>query len=570
MAALKKTIKKKDTGKPSTALIIALVFFILISIGAAVTAYYGFDGQNKLREEAASAKKGLNAQKSVDDYRMGVIHMLASASGQNLDAEYENPGKAALEEIIKEGGKYNEKDRKTWADLFNEIQKDLTFDANEKKFKENYRTKFKQTLADLEKTKSQLDVTQKAYKDSEARYTTYTAKIEEYFKNAQGQIKKGADATLTASNKRSEAFEDLVKLNKEIHDQKLDAEAKLKDALDKLSIEQARVLKIMEEKKGPMPEVVQTKKDGDQSLHALFLDLSRGVALWDRPVGKVTRVDLERRQVFINLGSDLGVRPELTFNIFADNGKGQADKFLKGTIEVIRVIDGQTSLCRITSLYDSTGVEIALNDPTRGRAAREVEAGVREGDLLFNLFWNSHVAVAGAINFTGFSVDAPSEQMRNLEMFMQLLGRMNIHTDAYLDLTDGQTKGTLSGKTRFLILGDSIYPKNTSDETQKEQAKVINDGITAMKKDAIEKGVFLISAENFSIAAGYRKPRNASNIELGKFSSTVPLAGVSESGGLVIQRDRAGAAAPKPMPEKKDEKKVPEPKEKELKEKEAK
>jgi hypothetical protein len=183
------------------------------------------------------------------------------------------------------------------------------------------------------------------------------------------------------------------------------------------------------------------------------------------------------------------------------------------------------------------------------------------------MFWNAHVAIAGNINFTGFAIDAPAEQMRHIEMFTQLLARMNIRTDAVLDLNDGQMKGTISNKTRFLILGDIAYPKNPNDEAQKERAKLINDGIAAMKKTATENGLFLISAENFTIAAGYRTARNANATELGKFRGTVPSAGAS-SGGLVIQRDTpAGAAPPMPMPKKEEEKKLPEGKEKEKEEK---
>ena len=61
MAAIKKTTKKKDAGKPGTVLIIFLVFFILLSIGLGVFAYYGYEGQNKLREDAKNAKIGETA-----------------------------------------------------------------------------------------------------------------------------------------------------------------------------------------------------------------------------------------------------------------------------------------------------------------------------------------------------------------------------------------------------------------------------------------------------------------------------------------------------------------------------
>ena len=563
MAALKKPMRRKDVGKPSTVLIIFMVFFILVSIGLGVAAYYGYAGQDALKKTAADAKKDLTTQKNFDDLQMGKILLLASAIGQDIGKDAETRAVQGLKDILSEPSKYTEADRKMWVDLHAELAKALAVDADNK-FKDNYRAKYAAADKAAKDAQTQLAVTQQALKVEQAKYAKYEDKNEAHAKNHAAQIKKGNDAAYAAAIAKFESFNDLVKLNKEIQDQKFDSDGKLKDALVQLDTEKARHLKFLDslDKKTGGQEVALQKKSGD--LHALFLDLSRGIPLWDRPLGKVTRVDLERRQVYINLGSALGVRPELTFNLFADDGKGNADKFLKGTIEVIRVIDGQTSLCRITSLYDVTGVEIALNDPTRGRAAREVEAAIRDGDLVFNMFWNTHVAVGGIINFTGFLIDAPSEQMRHVEMFTQLAARMGIHTDALLDLNDGQMKGAFGNKTRFLVLGDIAFPKDPKDDAQKERAKVINDGIAAMKKEAMDRGLFLISAENFTIAAGYRKPRNANITELGKFGATAPFAGSSTS-GLVIQREVPGGAAPMPMPEKKEEKKLPEAKEKEMK-----
>lgn len=573
MATLKKPIKKKDGGKPSTVLIIFLVFFILLSIGVGVAAYYGYEGQNKLREEAASAKKAVNVSKNVDNYRMGTIYILASALGQELDKDEQVRAVAEFDEITKEGSKHAAdatlKDHKAMVDLYNAMTKEIVFDANAKKFTENYRAKLKKTQDDLKTAETQLATTRRALADEQAKYTAYEKKHNDNLEALRKDIAKGNAAALAGSTAKFESYMTLVKLNQEIQNEKLAAEALLAKTREELDIEKARVNKILEEKRNNTVEVVQARRNGEQ-LHALFLDVSRGIPLWDRPVGKVTRIDLDRRQVFINLGSAAGVRPELTFNIFADDGKGNPDKFLKGTIEIIRVIDAQTSLCRLTSLYDAKGFEIALNDPGAGRAGREVETAIREGDLLFNMFWNSRIAIAGAINFTGLPIDVPAEQMRQIELFSQVLARMGISTDAYLDLTDGQMKGAMSNKTRFLVLGDWVEVKNPNGEAQKERAKMINDGLGAMKKDAVEKGMFLISAENFSIAAGYRRPRNANNLKLGEFTSTVPFAG-SATGGLVIQRDRPGeVGAPMPGVEKKEpekkepEKKEPDPKEKDL------
>src|ERR1019366_2517482 len=69
-------------------------------------------------------------------------------------------------------------------------------------------------------------------------------------------------------------------------------------------------------------------------LMPLMLDVSTGKPLWDSPVGKVTYVNMELRQVTINVGSAHGAKPELTFNIFGANASGRAEKQMKGTIEI--------------------------------------------------------------------------------------------------------------------------------------------------------------------------------------------------------------------------------------------
>ena len=99
MAGLRKPKKKESSTKPGTVLIMFLVFFILLSIGLGVWGYYGYDGQKKLDTDAKNAKKDLTAQKSVDDYRMGVIQMLANALAE-LPSVQLNPTEVETNIII--------------------------------------------------------------------------------------------------------------------------------------------------------------------------------------------------------------------------------------------------------------------------------------------------------------------------------------------------------------------------------------------------------------------------------------------------------------------------------------
>ena len=68
--------------------------------------------------------------------------------------------------------------------------------------------------------------------------------------------------------------------------------------------------------------------------------------------------------------------------------------------EVVRVLGSASSIARITSLYDITGLEIPLNDLNKGRIQREADNPLKEGDLLFNLAFGARVVLAGNINWT--------------------------------------------------------------------------------------------------------------------------------------------------------------------------
>src|SRR5207249_3224779 len=103
--------------------------------------------------------------------------------------------------------------------------------------------------------------------------------------------------------------------------------------------------------------------------HALMLDISSAKPLWDEPLGKI-----------------------------------------------IRVVDANSALARIASLYAADGYEIPLNDPNLVR--RQSNNAMSEGDLLFNMAWGTHIAIAGPINWTGLPGDSGNDQSRHLQAFI--------------------------------------------------------------------------------------------------------------------------------------------------------
>ena len=194
----------------------------------------------------------------------------------------------------------------------------------------------------------------------------------------------------------------------------------------------------------------------DTMLHALMLDLSRGLPLWDRPLGKILRVDPSTLTVFIDIGSLRGIAPEMTYQVFAGTPQGRADRQLKGTVEVIRVIDENTSACRITSMFNDRGDSVPLGTPeARMRALRDTDSMFREGDLLFNTFFDSHIAIVGNIGFNRVGTESPATQQMQLDEFTQLLRKQHIYVDAYVNLLNAKFEGTLTPRTRLLCTATS-------------------------------------------------------------------------------------------------------------------
>lgn len=548
MAGLRKPTRKQSSSSPNVVLVIFLVLFVLVSIGLGIFAYYGYADKEKLVDAAKSARTMADAAKLAADYYKVSNFDARLAVGETLapdqKTEYEGLRKTMLEEakFSKEAG------YEAYRKAMEEWSKKLEYDPAGKLYKKTYKAEVASLTAELEKVKGQLATTQDELTKSRAQFAKLQTDQDAFWKKAIGKIEEG-NTTLLA--KRSEQTDEMTKSIKQV----LALNKELADLNTEKAKDRARYEALLREKNAQIEELKATSKTEVTTItrsssepHALFLDISRGKALWDHPRGKITRAEMARREVTINIGSADGVRPQLTFNVFGVGPYGGPEKLLKATIEVTRVLDDHSSLARITSMYDAEGQEIVLTHAGRTRAQREAEAALREGDLLFNMFWGARVAVAGAVHLDGPPSHNPAEAMRQLNDFMHVLSREGMTVDAYLDLTDGAVKGAITNKTRFLILGDSL-PIVGVKEAEAERHKLLNEASAAMRKKAVARGMFIISSENFLNVTGYRSPRSASDTTAtSSFRPSLPGAGTTIPVGIL--RPRRPPAKMPPMEEK--------------------
>lgn len=517
MAGLKKSPKRKDNTNPNTVLVLFLVFFVILSIGLGVWGYFGYAGQEKLREKATTESKSNESNKLLADYYEFLALEELQAIGFTLEANELGRWQSSRKEY-QEGGKFQgEKGRtKSLVEMVETAKKELGAD-DEGKYRDKYRDKWKSMKTDLEAaqanaTKAQLDL-----KKKEEELNALRIKIDTGWNSFIAKIKEGNKAALDASQAKTAAMEEYFKRNQDLQNLLEKNEADHKAAADKLvaekSVLQADLKKAIERASNANASIIRISSEP----HALLMDVSRGKPLWDDPLGKITKVNAKDREVNLNIGANMGVKPGLSLNVFAASWKGKAEGLFKGTLEVIQVLGPNSSRARVTSLHDADGKEIMLNEQTRGRIQREADNALKEGDLVFNMVFGARVVIAGNIHWSGSSSDSPAEQMRHLNEFRAILEHQGVKVDAYLDLASGEIKGAITPRTRFFIKGDML---------KGEEGKVLNEKINAIRTEAIERGMLIISADNLANIIGHRRARSGNDFEASGFRPALPFAGV--------------------------------------------
>jgi hypothetical protein len=590
MAGLKKPSKKRDTTNPNTALVLFLVFFVLLSIGLGVWGYYGYAGQEKLRTETKGEKDKAGAAKLAEDFFRFTADEARLAAGNPVEANEMTFWKNMRDQILGDGGKFKAVIEAESQTALKKMRDDNAaalkgFDDGQG-YKTTYKNEITRLNGELTKAQNAVAAAQSELADAKTNLDKLQRDQKDFMAKTTATIKKDHKAVLDAAKEKWESMKKEIETNKElqeklasignVHDQAMEVET---GKIRKLTTELNKLKEQIKETSSSLVPRLQTDP------HALLLDISQGKTIWDAPLGKIAKVDLDSRQVVISIGSASGVREETTFNVFANSWKGHAEGQLKGTVEVIRVLDANTSLARITSLYDASGAEIPLNDRVRGRIEREAGNVLKAGDLLFNLTFGSHVFIAGVVHWNGPAALGAAGQMRALRDFMALLERQGVKIDGYVDLTDGKLVGSITPKTRYIVRGDSFIVSRKEAKEPKEEAKEekepakeakeakddkeakeakddkeakdgkekdgkekegkeakengakevkneapatgereqrINEAMLGVRNTAIEKGLFIISADNLANVIGYRRPRNALDVGVSGFRPTIP------------------------------------------------
>ncbi|MEM9352844.1 MAG: hypothetical protein AAGA92_07505 [Planctomycetota bacterium] len=191
--------------------------------------------------------------------------------------------------------------------------------------------------------------------------------------------------------------------------------------------------------------------------------------------GKIAWVNQGQRTVWINLGSDDGIRPQVTFSVYGADENDALSARKKGSIEVTRVLNDRLAEARITS--------------------DEVTRPLMGGDQIYSQVWSPGREVGfGIIGVVDLDGDG-AEDLDTLKRIVTANGGTIV--------TAPDTGGELNVKTRFLIAGDDPSAEGKEDYLQHWRSN---------SDDAAALGIEVIQVESFLELMGWQPRKGATGI----------------------------------------------------------
>ena len=171
--------------------------------------------------------------------------------------------------------------------------------------------------------------------------------------------------------------------------------------------------------------------------------------------GIIRWVENSNGMVYINLGSDDKLKERTTFSVYAKDssgiGKGQED--IKGSIEVVRIIDAHTAAAKI--------VDEDLYRP------------MAQGDQIYSPLWTA--GRAERFSFVG-AMDLDNDGRSDRGLLHQIVATAGAEIDNEVDdegnrIPPVEEGGAITERTKFLVLGDIPDMSKLSRPEDKERRR---------------------------------------------------------------------------------------------------
>ncbi len=418
---------------------IALIIFVMLSIGTSVTTYLFFSNwkENERKAAAAEQKASEAATKKSDSDKQNADLIALIGNKWGSDAKSIHDG------LIGDfnAGAYsalglNDKtpdDQKTVTKIINEAKTTL----------DNY----KKTIGDREKERDQFknQLTQ-ADLANQGKLKQVEAARDAAVKTLEEEQKKYKDAADALKLEKDQLVQDKAELNKQREQLKTEYDQKMAVLTSQLAKANTDVAKIKDEL-------------------AKFSKIDPSVM-----GGRITWINQRDNMAYLNLGSDDGLRRRISFSVYPSGTTDVAKATPKGKLEVVNVTGPHESEARI--------IDNPITNP------------LLPGDLVHTVGWHpgqhEHFAIAGFVDLDGNGTD----QTKKLHDLILANGGF---VDAEIVEIKGpegkptlKVNGNVNVNTRYLIMGDMESPaareRLTASTTLQKEAKNLNVETIGLQK----------------------------------------------------------------------------------------
>lgn len=450
------TMAKARKQESGTTIIIVLVFFILSTLGLATSTYMGFAKHKELED---GAKKAETEKKEAENrkryYAFGATILYKYLTNKDMPIDDNDKMDAVVDRgrLENSEGDWTKNSRRDeFLGAIKEIENIKATDGTSAPvtlFKEGNVVK-----DSLKKVAEQTDTMKKKF---ESELVSQKTKFDADLKSARDQAKADKD---TMDQKLASADLAVKKVQKDFADFRANVEKKQKDGdaamlalgtSTKTEVEKLRTeaeARVGAENKAEIDRLREGATRLRQENDALR-NAQTSVTIEKASPYRVVRIDRDPRQVYLNMGTGVDVRPGDLFFIFANQDNGQPEKTPKAKVVVLRVLDKTLSLAEVTEIKDPGANPI------------------REFDHVDNALWSpnmrnalgnrKHIALRGRMPLRDPNVDNTIELVKRLE-------DMGVVVDTYIDFNDKEaplkvnTSGVgITEKTFLLIEGDDPF-----------------------------------------------------------------------------------------------------------------
>ena len=259
--------------------------------------------------------------------------------------------------------------------------------------------------------------------------------------NAKEQVRNLKDRLSATEAEKEEQVKKFSSEMKKVADDAAAEKAKFDQRYTELNEEKGEIAKQLQEKQTQIDDLTSKLQSQKGEFDAKSVKLERSIEKireglpnvdqFAQPAdGRITWVNQKYQNVWVNIGSADGLRPQVTFSV-AGEGLGDAETAeKKGSIEIVRIIGPHMAEAHITS-----------DDPKNP---------LLPGDRIYSQVWDRGRKVGfGIAGFIDIDGDGKSDLARLKDVIVASNGRVDAAPNE-----EGKAEGEIKIDTRFLVLGE--------------------------------------------------------------------------------------------------------------------